>query len=89
MRHFKLPLLVTGVTLLLALIVGMVIVTSIHRSQSSGARKLERAQKAGGAVAGITVVVIAPFWLIAAARVGRERRQARHGAHRRGNPMRR
>jgi Na+/H+-translocating membrane pyrophosphatase len=88
MRHFKLPLLVTGVALL-ALIVGTVIVTSIHRSKSSGARKLERAQMAGGAVAVITVVVIAPFWLIAAARVGRERRQARDGRSRRGTGLRR
>jgi hypothetical protein len=77
------------VALLVAVVVGAAVVTSIHRSKTSGARKLERAQKAGGALAGITIVVIAPFWLIAAARVGRERRQARGPTSRRGNQLRR
>jgi hypothetical protein len=77
MRHFKLPLLVTAITLLLAVIVGVIMITSIHRSQTSSARKLERAQIAGGGVAVAACVVVAPFWLFAAAKVGKERRQAR------------
>jgi hypothetical protein len=76
-RHFKLPLLVTGITVLIAVIVGVIVVTSIHRSQASDQRKLERAQQVGGAVAVGACLVIAPFWLLAASKVGKERRQAR------------
>lgn len=87
MRHFKLPLLVTAVTLLVAILAGVIIVTSIHRSADSVRRKHERAQTAGGAVAVATCLVIAPFWLVAAARVGRERR-ARQASRPAGRPHR-
>ena len=79
MRNFKLPLLVTAIALLLAVVVGVVIVTSIHRSKASNARKYDRAQKAGAGLALATGVVIAPFWLFAAAKAGKERREAREG----------
>ena len=77
MRHIKLPLIVTGITLLVAIIIGLAVVTWIHRSPISNQQKAERAQKLGGAVAGMTCLIIAPFWLIAAAKVGKERRAAR------------
>ncbi len=77
MRHFKLPLIVTGITLLLAVLIGIAIVTWILRSPISNQQKTERAQKLGGAVALTTCLVIAPFWLVAAAKVGKERRAAR------------
>jgi hypothetical protein len=89
MRHFKLPLIVTGITLLLAIIVGVVIITSIHNSQDSNSRKIERAQMAGGAVAIAALVVITPLWLLAAAKVGRQRREARQSGSRTRHPIRR
>ena len=76
-RRFKLPLIVTGMALLLAIVVGLVVVTSIHRSAGLRAEKEERAQKAGGAVAVGVCVVVAPFWFYAAAKVGKKRREAR------------
>jgi hypothetical protein len=88
MRHFKLPLLVTGITLLIALIVGVAVVSSIHGSPASNQRKLERAQQIGGAVAVGACVVIAPFWLFAAAKVGKERRQTQHRARLGHNELR-
>jgi hypothetical protein len=77
MRHFKLPLIITGITLLLALIFGLTAITLIHRSQISRRQKEERAQKLGGATALGTLLIITPFWLIASAKVGKERREAR------------
>jgi hypothetical protein len=89
MRHFKLPLIVTGITLLLAIIVGVVIITSIHSSHDSNSQKNERAQMAGGAVAIATLVVNTPFWLFAAAKVGSQRREARQSRSRTRHPTRR
>ena len=80
MRHFKLPLIVTGITLALALITGIALVTWIHKSKISDRQKAERAQNLGAAVAVTTSLVIAPFWLFAAAKVGKERRAARDAA---------
>lgn len=77
MRHFKLPLIVTGITLLLALIFGLTAITWVHRSQISGRQKEERAQKLGGATGLAVLLIITPFWLVASAKVGKERRQAR------------
>lgn len=79
MRHLKLPIIVTCIVLLLALIVGIAMVTWIHRSKISNEQKTERAQKFGGGLAVTTCLIIAPFWFIAAARVGKERRASREG----------
>jgi hypothetical protein len=88
MRHFKLPLIVTGITLLLAVIVGIVIISSIHNSQASNGQKTERAQMAGGTVAIATLAVITPFWLFAAAKVGKQRREAQQSGSRTRHPTR-
>lgn len=83
MRHFKVPIIVTCVALVLALIVSVVVVTSIHNSKGSSRSKALRAQQAGAGVAVATCLVIAPFWLFAAAKVGKARREARDQARRR------
>ena len=62
---------------LLALVAGITIVTSLHRGGISDREKERRAQKAGGAVGVVTLVIVTPFWLVGATRFGRERRQAR------------
>ena len=76
MRHFKLPLIVTGIAFLLFIGVGIGIITSIHKSTASAAAKQERAGKLGGGLGLLMCLVVAPFWLVAAAKVGKERRAA-------------
>lgn len=80
MRHFKLPLIITGVTLFIAVVAGMGVVTWIHRSKVSDRDKAERAQKLGGGCAILTLLVIAPPWLFAAAKFGKARRVQREAA---------
>ena len=77
MRHFKLPLIVTGVTLTLALVMGLTAVLWINQLAISNRQKEDRAAKLGSGVATLTCVVVAPFWFVAAARLGKERRAAR------------
>ena len=77
MRQFKLPLIVTGIALAVALIVGIVGVTCIHREKISSRKKTARAQRFGAGVGLATCLVAAPFWLVAAAKVGKKRREAR------------
>ena len=77
MRHFKLPLIVTGVSLLVALIVGIAIVTVIHRAKISDREKMARTEMLGGGMAFGALMVSFPFWIFAAAKVGKERRTAR------------
>jgi len=80
MRHFKLPLIVTGVALALALMLGIAGATWIHWSEISSRKKMQRAEKLGTAVGVTTCLVIVPFWLVAAAKVGKERRKAKDAA---------
>lgn len=77
MRYFKLPLIVTAVAVVLAIGTGLFMITSIHRAKLSNRQKEERAQKLGGAVGLVTLLVITPFWLVAAGKYGKDRRQAR------------
>jgi uncharacterized integral membrane protein len=77
MRHFKLPLIVTAITFAVAIIGSVILVTMIHRAKISDAEKKARAEKGGAGVALGVLFVITPFWLIGAARMGKERRAAR------------
>lgn len=80
MRHFKLPLIITGVTLLVAILGGIGVVTWIHKSKISEREKTERAQKLGGGFGIVTLLIITPPWLFAAAKFGKERRAAQDAA---------
>lgn len=86
MRHFKLPLIATAITLAVAVIVGIVLVTVIHRAKISDGAKKARAEKAGAGVAGGVLVIITPFWLIGASRYGKQRR-AELEAHQAGSKV--
>jgi tetrahydromethanopterin S-methyltransferase subunit C len=79
MRHLKLPLIVTGISFVLVVIVAILAITHINNAKIGSAEKAERAQKFGGSLAIVTCLVIAPFWVIAAAKAGKERRAARQG----------
>jgi flagellar basal body-associated protein FliL len=74
MRHFKLPIIITGITLFVAVAAGIGVVTWIYKSKISDREKTERAQKLGGAFAIVTLLIITPPWLFAAAKFGKERR---------------
>ena len=76
-NHFRRPLRITGIAVALSLILGLVLSVVIYRQKISDREKIARMQMFGGGLGGITLVVIAPYWLAAAARVGRERRAAR------------
>lgn len=76
MRHFKLPLIVTAITLVVAIIAGIAIVTVIHRTKISDREKKARAEKLGGGVGVGVLLIITPFWLIGASKFGKERRAA-------------
>jgi len=82
MRQFKFPLIVTGIALAIALIVAVVIITVIHNSKGSSRQKAERAAMAGSGVGLTTVIVVAPFWLTTAARIGKQRRAERENQKR-------
>ncbi|WP_169972688.1 hypothetical protein [Tautonia rosea] len=83
MRHFKLPLIVTGAALVLAVIVGLAAVTWLDGASLSNRQKEQRAQQLGSATAMIVCVVIAPFWFVSAAKFGKERRKAQKKTSRR------
>ena len=77
MRHFKLPLIATGITLLVALIAGIAIVTSIYKSKLPNREKQARAEMLGGGMAIGVLLISFPFWIFAADKVGKERRAAK------------
>ena len=80
MRHFKLPLIVTGIVFVLAIGLGIAGVTMIHRSAESNRVKKARAEMLGSGVAFGVCFVIFPFWILAASKFGKERRAAREAA---------
>jgi hypothetical protein len=74
MRHFKLPLIITGITVLVALVVGIGVATWIYKAKISDRQKKARAEQLGSGIGLITFLLIAPPWIFAAAKVGKERR---------------
>ena len=75
MKPFKLPIIATGIVFLSMVIVGILSIVLIHNSSLTSHKKAQRASLAGAAVATVGCVVIAPFWFVAAAKVGKERRE--------------
>lgn len=77
---FRRPLRITGISLAVTLLVGVALVTKIHRERISERKKLARVERLGSGLAMMNFLVIAPFWFFAAAKVGKERRAARAAA---------
>lgn len=75
MRYFKLPLMVTGICFMVALVATIVAVIWIQKSDISNAEKAERAKSLGMAVGMAGSLIPAPFWIFAAGRYGKDRRE--------------
>jgi hypothetical protein len=79
-RRFKIPLLVTGIALVVALIIVIAVGTYIYQTEPSRRRAMKRAEMLGTGVGVTTSLIVAPFWLVVAGRIGKERREARKAA---------
>lgn len=75
MKRFKVPLIATAIVFVAMVVIGIASISLIYSSSGSNRNKSERAGMAGAAVATLGCVVIAPFWLYAAAKTGQERRR--------------
>ncbi len=82
MSPFRLPLKVTGITILVALVLGIAGVSWLYQRDLSDRRKMERASQLGTGLGVVACLVIAPFWLAAAGRVGAARRAEREARKR-------
>jgi len=80
--EFRLPIRVTVIAIVLALVVVIAGSTWIYMSESSGSRANRRAEMMGTGLAVMTCLVVAPFWLVAAGKVGQDRREQRLAAKR-------
>ena len=63
--------------MLVALIAGVAIVTSIYKAKVSDREKKARVEMLGGGMAMGVLMIVFPFWILAAGKVGKERRAAR------------
>ncbi|MFM8469084.1 MAG: hypothetical protein ACKODH_03810, partial [Limisphaerales bacterium] len=78
--HFKLPLIITSVTLVIAVAAGIGVVTWIHKSKISDREKKARAEMLGGVMMISVRMPNPPPWLFAAAKFGKERRAQQEAA---------
>lgn len=79
-QHFKRPLRITGIATGIALVICVALGTKIHREKIGDRAKIARVQMMGRGLGLMTALLVAPFWLIAAARVGKVRRAIRDAA---------
>jgi hypothetical protein len=77
MRRFKLPLIVTGIAFVLMVAIAIGGMILIAQSGASNREKEARAQALGSGSATLLCMIVAPFWLFEAAKIGKERRAAK------------
>lgn len=73
--EFQLPIRVTVIAFVLAIVLVIAGSTWIYMSETSSRRATRRAEMMGSGLAVLMCVVVAPFWFTAAAKVGKERRE--------------
>ena len=78
--EFRLPIRVTIIAFVLAIVLVIAGSTWIYMSETSSRRANRRAEMMGSGLAVLMCVVVAPFWLTAAGKVGKERREQRLAA---------
>jgi Na+-driven multidrug efflux pump len=76
LRRFKLPLIVTGIAFVLMVAIAVGGMIFIAQSGASNREKEARAQALGSGSAMLLCIIVAPFWLFEAAKIGKERRAA-------------
>jgi MFS family permease len=75
-QHFKRPLKLTGWIVLAGLVLGIIGSTWIYLSDISDRKKVQRVTLLGSGLGTMSALVAAPFWLVAAGKIGKERRAA-------------
>lgn len=76
MRYFKFPLIVTGIAFALMLVLGVIGLVVVDRSSRNEQEKIARGKLLGQGLGTLTCLVVAPFWILAAAKMGKDRRAA-------------
>ncbi|MSR80175.1 MAG: hypothetical protein EXS11_05550 [Gemmataceae bacterium] len=76
MHHFKLSLIVTGIVVVLVVIAGGVGIYYIDKNSKSDQEKRVRGERLGMGIGTFAGILVAPFWLFAAAKMGKEKRLA-------------
>lgn len=77
MRYFKLPLIVTGIVVFLVVIAGGFGIYYIDKNSKSDQEKEYRGERFGQGLGAFAGILVAPFWLFAAAKMGKEKRLAK------------
>ena len=75
--HFRFPLKLTIWSILVAVAISILGATGIYFSKMSDRKKREWSALAGATLGLVVIVVVTPFWLVAAGKVGQERRASR------------
>lgn len=78
--EFRLPIRVTVIAFIVAILLVVAGSTWIYMSESSASRANRRAEMMGTGLAVLMCIVVAPFWLMAAGKIGEERRAQRMAA---------
>jgi cytochrome bd-type quinol oxidase subunit 2 len=76
MKHLKVPLIATAAILALTFVIGLGSIALIYNSDGTN-RQTERAGMAGAGVATACCIAIAPFWFVAAVKIGKEKRRGK------------
>ncbi|GAB5404590.1 MAG: hypothetical protein Aurels2KO_28210 [Aureliella sp.] len=74
LKRFKIQIIATAIILTLTIVGGLGAIAAIHASDGSNREKAKRAELAGGGIATMGCIAIAPFWLYAAVQLGKEKR---------------
>lgn len=76
MRYFRFPLIVTGIAFVVFLILGITGMVMIDRTARNDQEKIARGTLLGQGLGTLISFVVAPFWIFAAAKMGKDRRAA-------------
>ncbi len=76
MRYFKVPLIATGIAFVLFIVVGIIGLVAIDRTARNDQEKMTRGTLLGQGLGTLLCFAVGPFWIFAAAKLGKERRAA-------------
>jgi hypothetical protein len=76
MRYFKVPLIATGIGFVLFILLGIIGMVAIDRTARNDQEKMNRGALLGQGLGTLFAFVVGPFWIFAAAKLGKDRREA-------------